>query len=346
MRSHSFLDDGRKTSRPRTPKKTLRSQINHYRQRETLYESPPKASTSSASAVSERATASAESPEASSVLNMVRYAINKNSSRLESLRKFCLPRFDQGRARRASPIASPRARIETQNLRDGLASTKPLLSTRGRTAKSFVVPRPLPQQFDQPLSILLFNPVRKIFEIVQVHFVRDTSIGDTLSKARAAASDGMLSGQKYVSLCNCKLELSAPMLPVSLLVDTTLDRSPDRRPSRSEKRKRMEERLLVAVPAGSSAKGSQHIRRVLWKHPRVQRLWKRSDPFSHPDESDADDDDEDLLNAADLVVDRKQRVKPAPALSSQIHKRRNARYQFLDDNDQTSRGSVASLDAA
>jgi hypothetical protein len=72
-----------------TQKKTLRSQLNHYRQ--WLYESPPKASTSSASAVSERATASAESPEASSVLNMVRYAINKTSSRLESLRNFCLP---------------------------------------------------------------------------------------------------------------------------------------------------------------------------------------------------------------------------------------------------------------
>jgi hypothetical protein len=48
--------------------------------------------TSSASGVSERAPASAQSPEASSVVNMVRYAINKTSSRLESLRKFCLPR--------------------------------------------------------------------------------------------------------------------------------------------------------------------------------------------------------------------------------------------------------------
>jgi hypothetical protein len=149
------------------------------------------------------------------------------------------------------------------------------------------------EQFDQPLSILLLNPVRKIFEIVQVDFVRGTTIGDNLL---SKASDETLSGQKHISICNRKLELTAPMLPVSLLVDTTLDRSPDRRPSRSEKRKRMDKRLLVAVTAGSSAKDSQHIRRVLWKHPRVQRLWKKSDPFSHPDESDADDDDEDLLN--------------------------------------------------
>jgi hypothetical protein len=320
---------------------SLSSMVHSFDAKHFKKRTPTKASTSIASVVSKRTTASAssESTEASSVLNIKRYAImNNKSSRLESLRKRLSSAFrsKSGKKNVSYSLSKGMSGMSKEQClySAALLPSKPLLSKKERAMTSSVVPRPYPHHFDQPLSILLLNPVLKIFEIVLVDFFRDTTIGDALSKARAAASDDALAGQKYVSLCNRKLELAAPMLPVSLLVDTARDR-PDRPLSSSEKRKLMEQRLLVAVPAGSSAKDCQHIRRVLWQNPRVQRWWNRSDPFSHPDESDADgddDDDEALYN--DLVVDLPQPVKPAAARSNRKLRHRDVRYQCLDDYEE------------
>jgi hypothetical protein len=174
-----------------------------------------------------------------------------------------------------------------------LLPTKPLLPSRQQNDSSASIPRGIaPLREQQPLSILLVNPVLKVFEIVLVDYLKDTTVGDVLSKARANATDESLSEQKYISLCNRKQELAAPMLPVSLLVEATSsvaqsmcdDASATSELSGNDLqdarlRREMESRLLVAVPQGSSAAVCQAIRRMLWKNPKVQRWWKQTDPF-------------------------------------------------------------------
>lgn len=53
----------------------------------------------------------------------------------------------------------------------------------------------------------------------------DTTVGDVLAKARAAATDPALSEQKYISLCKVRQEIAAPMLPVNLLIDWTKNKT-------------------------------------------------------------------------------------------------------------------------
>lgn len=173
-----------------------------------------------------------------------------------------------------------------------LLPAKPLLTEQEQreSSTSTRIPRSVPFLRERPLSILLLNPILKVFEIVLVDFLRDTTIGDVLCKARANATDSSLSEQKYISLCNRKQELAAPMLPVSLLVESA--HSPkkfgaegDRRDEYDDdwiNRRHMEARLLVAVPVGSNASVCQAIRRKLWRNPKVQRWWIQSDPFNRP----------------------------------------------------------------
>lgn len=196
---------------------------------------------------------------------------------------------------------SKKERLYSQSL----LPSKPLISEKERLEASptstMRIPRSIPLVRDRPLSILLIHPVLKIFEIVQVDFLKDTTVGDALSKARANATDETLSEQKYVSLCNRKQELAAPMLPVSLLVqsrkqqqqssttkrghsDSSGGEDGDDEDDRQDRinRREMEARLLVAVPEGSTAFACQAVRRMLWKNPKVQRWWKQTDPFHRP----------------------------------------------------------------
>jgi hypothetical protein len=131
-----------------------------------------------------------------------------------------------------------------------------------------------------PLSILLLHPTAKVFEIVQVDYIPDTTtVGDVLSKARANATDCLLSEQKYVSLCNKEQELAAPMLSVSLLVARIFGLSNGSSDHDVELKNR-EARLLVAVPEGYTASWCQAVRRALWSHPKMQRWWSQiDDPF-------------------------------------------------------------------
>lgn len=164
--------------------------------------------------------------------------------------------------------------------------------------QTFVSPRSHCRLTDTTLHILLVEISQKIFEIVQVdHTTRETTVGDVLSRARVQATDPLLSQQTYVSLCNANHELAAPMLPVNLMVvnetNTTNKFSPctgsETSPRASEKmlqkydeREQKESvddpsmgRLLVAVPEGSSASQVRRVQKALWKHPRVQRWWKK-----------------------------------------------------------------------
>jgi type II secretory pathway component PulJ len=86
------------------------------------------------------------------------------------------------------------------------------------------------------------------------------------------------------------------MLPVSLLVDWCRPKKSYRvrrdgtkvavdRRSEEERQREMEGRLLVAVPEGSTATECQAIRRALWKNPKIQRWWNKTDPFAHPSSS-------------------------------------------------------------
>lgn len=189
----------------------------------------------------------------------------------------------------AYSLSKGKGGMSKKSLRDSqsLLPAMPLLSEREqRESSTSPIPRSLMYVRDLALSILLLHPVLRIFEIVVVDVMNDTTVGDVLSKARANAMDESLSAQKYVSLCNRTQELAAPMLPVSLLVPG--DRSKERRGAPSSNggddclcRREMEGRLLVAVPECSTAVACQSIRRVLWKNPKVQRWWNQSDPF-HP----------------------------------------------------------------
>ena len=198
-----------------------------------------------------------------------------------------------------------------------LLPSKPLLSRRQQRESSSRVPRLIRQHRDRPLSILLLNPMLKIFEIVLVDFLRETTVGEALSKARVSAIDETLSEQKYTSLCNRKQEIAAPMLPVSLLVEK-IEKESSSKLTETEMRRAMEARLLVAVPSGSTASDCQLIRRVLWKNPKIQRWWKKSNPFDHPDElEDDDEDDEDAI----VVPPQSRGGTPATVRKSNVSRR-------------------------
>lgn len=228
-----------------------------------------------------------------------------------------------------------------------LLPAKPLLSAKQRSDSSSAIPRSITLRnaarspLDRPLSILLLSPIAKIFEIVLVDVcLSNTTIGDTLCKARATATDVHLSEQKYVSLCNRQQELAAPMLPVSLLVEQCLSGGGR---TEEDRRAAMEGRLLVAVPDGSTSTECQAIRRMLWKNPRIQRWWKLTDPFGRPnvptttEVASADDDDDSV------TVPEQTRTVPQPPRASKRNRKKAAKklrrenkvpYQRLsDDND-------------
>ena len=136
------------------------------------------------------------------------------------------------------------------------------------------------------VSILLIEPVHKVFEIVMVDVTRSMSLKEALVSACLAAADPMLAEQTYVSLCSDVKVLSNMSSPVSKLIHKPTDlstnenvRSDNKATSDNTKqkealmRREMERQLLVAVPLKSNFKECQMIRRVLWKNTKLQLWW-------------------------------------------------------------------------
>ena len=118
-----------------------------------------------------------------------------------------------------------------------------------------------PQRKDQSqLFVLLVDPPSKLFEIVTVNLLPETTVGDVLSKARAQATE--LSQPHYVSLCTTTgQDLAAPMLPLSCVDHAS---------------------LVAAVPEGYAPSHIGQILVALSKHRRVQRFLERLDPTQRP----------------------------------------------------------------
>mmetsp|Transcript_18181 Transcript_18181/g.36589 ORF Transcript_18181/g.36589 Transcript_18181/m.36589 type:complete len:450 (+) Transcript_18181:177-1526(+) len=118
------------------------------------------------------------------------------------------------------------------------------------------------QKPERELYVWLMSPTNKVFEVVRVPYRSDTNIGDVLVLARSAALDPVLAEQRYVSLCNEKLELVAPPLPVNFLFDRT---------------KTMQS--LMAVPDGSTAHHIRNIQKALTGNRRVRKWLQQKDIF-------------------------------------------------------------------
>jgi hypothetical protein len=76
-------------------------------------------------------------------------------------------------------------------------------------------------------SILLMNPRRKLFEIIQVSFLPEhTTVGDLLEGIRDVATDPRLAHQTYTGLAYQGMHISAPMVPVDMIVEAETDGKP------------------------------------------------------------------------------------------------------------------------
>ena len=118
------------------------------------------------------------------------------------------------------------------------------------------------QKPERELYVWLLSPTNKVFEVVRVPYRSDTNIGDVLVMARAAALDPVLAEQRYVSLCNEKLELVAPPLPINFLFD-----------------REKATQSLMAVPDGSTARHIRNIQKALTSNRRVRKWLKQKDIF-------------------------------------------------------------------
>lgn len=118
---------------------------------------------------------------------------------------------------------------------------------------------------ENELYVWLLSPANKVFEVVRVPLESDTTIGDVLGAARAAALDPVLAEQRYVSLCNERLELVAPLLPVKFLFDTRISKN--------------KSQSLMAVPEGCTALVVREIHKVLTGNRRVRKWLDQKDIF-------------------------------------------------------------------
>ena len=137
--------------------------------------------------------------------------------------------------------------------------------------KAYEMPSSMQIRTTRTISLLLLDPVLKIFEIVQVVCSAKTTLEEVLDKAKAAAVDETLADQTYTGLCNDSREAVNPSALVlrlaprqELKVFSTFTLSD------KEMKQAMERHLLVAVPATSTAAECQKIRRMLWKNPKLQ----------------------------------------------------------------------------
>lgn len=158
--------------------------------------------------------------------------------------------------------------------------TNPL---RSQPEAAYTIPSNMQVQAShRSISILLIEPVLKVFEIVSVGIIRGTTVGDALKSACLAAADQTLSQQTYVSLCGETKVISNLKSLVSRLAPRKQSNSESplksilhkqRGGDDDEMRREMERRLMVAVPEKSNAAECQKIRRMLWKNAKLQVWW-------------------------------------------------------------------------
>jgi hypothetical protein len=111
--------------------------------------------------------------------------------------------------------------------------------------------------------ILLMNPRSQIFEIIQVSFLPEhTTVGDILRGIRDEATDPRLARQTYTGLAYQGMHISAPMVPVDMIVEAEKNGKP-----------------LLAVPRNYSAGQIERMANELLGRPQVLRLLKSRHPF-------------------------------------------------------------------
>jgi hypothetical protein len=138
-------------------------------------------------------------------------------------------------------------------------------------AASYDMPPTMNVQSTRKISILLLEPVLKIFEIVSVMCSSKTTLQETIEKAKAAAVDDKLCKQTYIGLCNDVKVMSNPnALVLRLAARTELRGSLTVAMSDREMKNLMEKHLLVAISSKSTSHDCQKIRRMLWKNPKLQ----------------------------------------------------------------------------
>lgn len=152
----------------------------------------------------------------------------------------------------------------------------PAVKNRNNTANfgAYEMPSSMQIRTTRTVSLLLLDPVLKIFEIVQVVCSMKTTLEEVLEKAKAAAVDDTLAKQKYTGLCNDSREAVSPnALVLRLAPRSELKVFASFTMSDKEMKQAMERHLLVAVPESSTAVECQKIRRMLWKNPKLQAWW-------------------------------------------------------------------------
>lgn len=104
--------------------------------------------------------------------------------------------------------------------------------------------------------ILLVDPARKIFEIVQIPYQPElTTVGEVLSQLRHQATDYRLARQTYTGLAYQGMHICSPMVPVDIIMEAKTEGYP-----------------LFAVPHKYSAGQIEIIGKTLLHCPKVVRL--------------------------------------------------------------------------
>lgn len=104
--------------------------------------------------------------------------------------------------------------------------------------------------------VLLMHPSHKIFEIVQVPYaVEGTTIGDFLARLPALATDRRLARMHFTGLSYQGMPISAPMVPIEIILDALSNRKP-----------------LFAIPQKYPAKEIEELGNWLIETPSVAKL--------------------------------------------------------------------------
>lgn len=157
--------------------------------------------------------------------------------------------------------------------------------------------------------VLLMHPSHKIFEIVQVPYaVEGTTIGDFLAKLPTLATDRRLTRLHYTGLSYQGMPISAPMVPLEIILDALSNRKP-----------------LFAIPDKYPAKEIEELGNWLIETPSVAKLiqdqldkMERSMAQPHPRSSLFADT---TKNNDVSQVARRATGNPSPFLSRQLHGR-------------------------
>lgn len=160
--------------------------------------------------------------------------------------------------------------------------------------------------------VLLMHPSHKIFEIVQVPYAAEgtTTIGDFLAKLPALATDRRLARMHYTGLSYQGMPISAPMVPIEIILDALSTRKP-----------------LFAIPDKYPAKEIEELGNWLIETPSVAKLiqdqlekMERSLAQPHP-RSSLFADATTKSNDVSQVAQRRGTGSHTPFVSRQLHGR-------------------------